>query len=130
MIDNYGKKEQSITVEFAVLPLRGDNVIFTENRKVIVKSGEWKKIEVEWNPKQLNLDFYRFKVILNLNDRVIDTQENGFVVWNEKTIQGETAFNLKFQDNYFHDGNRPLFLMGCRDSGIHYHAHEDPLDWV
>jgi len=89
---------------------------------------------VAWKPQQFKRDFYH--VIAHLREggadvsaRPIDVIESGFMVWNEKTIAAGPP--LKYQNNYLHLGNRPMFLFGTDDwSYVFTTTRETPLQWL
>ena len=128
-VGNFGPADQSAEVTFELLPLDGDKVAFSKTNKVRLPKGKSTRVEVTWAPERFDLDFYRIRCVLSVDGREIDRDQNGFVVWNEKAMQGEDAFKLEYKDNYFHDGDRPVFIVGGRDDGLHRHgAHgRDPL---
>lgn len=84
--------------------------------------------QVTWSPGKFEDDFYRVRSCLFMGDQPVDAAETGFVVWNERIISG--GFPLKFSENYFRAGDRPVFLSGTNQTGMMFaSANENPLVW-
>ena len=128
---NFGRVDRNGRVIFSFLPLRDEKPVFTKQSEVRIPKGGSTPIEVCWSPGSFPLDFYRIRCLLELDGKPVDQMESGIVVWNEKAIQSDDAFHVKFHDNYFYDGDRPLLINGTRADGLPRvgQAGENPLAW-
>lgn len=128
-VENFGPADRKGQVSFLFLPLHSDEVVFRQDRDVTIPRGKSTLVEATWTPAKFDLDFYRVRCVLSLDNQPADEMESGFVVWNEASMQGESAVHLDYKDNYFRDGRRPLFVTGTRTCDMHrcgQHGH-DPL---
>jgi hypothetical protein len=102
----------------------GDEIPVFESREEFTDGAA----EVIWSPENFESDFYRIEARLLVGGQTIDMVETGFVVWNGKVISD--GFPLKFSENYFRDGDRPIFLSGTNQTGMMFaSANENPLVW-
>ena len=130
-VSNFGPVDLAARLTFLFLPLEEDKPIFEQVRRTDLPKGTSTPVAAEWAPERFSLDFYRVRCVLELEGSPVDRMESGFVVWNEEAMQGPGAFRVDFHDNYFHDGRRPVFIVGARTDGLHRIGQhgEDPL-WV
>ncbi len=129
-VDNYTKQTQTAAICFTLHPLDNEQMLFEEKRKIKLKHGDSQKISITWQPEKFDLDFYHLKATLIINGRVIDSIENGFAVWDEKSWD-KNSFKINFHNNYFHDGERPIYICGTRGDALHRknQVNENPLAW-
>lgn len=128
---NYGSKDQTGRILFSFLPRDGEKPVFSQQREIAIPKGQSTAIDVRWAPGSFALDFYRIRCVLELDGKPVDEIANGIVIWNEKSIQAESAFDVRYRDNFFQDGDRPLFINGARTDGLQRigQVGEDPLVW-
>lgn len=128
---NFGPADQHGRVIFSVLPRQSEEPVFTESREIHIAKGVSTPIDVRSAPGVFPLDFYRIRCVLELDGEPVDQIENAIVVWNEESIQDKDAFHVNYHDNYFQDGDRPLFINGARTDGLQRigQVGEDPLVW-
>jgi hypothetical protein len=128
-VANFGSTDRTGQVSFLFLPLDAEEVIFRQDRNIAIPKGTSTLVEAAWAPPRFDMDFYRVRCTLTLDDRAVDEMESGFVVWNEASMQGESAFRVDYRDNYFRDGGRPLFIVGTRTNDLHRVGQhgDDPL---
>ena len=128
---NYGPAARTARVTFSFLPREGGEAVFKQQQEVPLPQGRSMLVETRWAPPHFDLDLYRIRCTLEIDRKVVDQTESGFVVWNEKAMQGKSAFRVNYRDNYIHDGDRPLFIMGARSFGQQRVGQQgdDPLAW-
>jgi hypothetical protein len=128
---NFGTSDRTGRLAFTVLPLHGDEPIFAQQRDIHLPKGRSTPIDLSWAPDRFRLDFYRLRCVLELDSKPVDQIETGIVIWNEKSLQADSAFDVRYCNNYFQDGQRPLFINGARTDGLQRigQVGEDPLAW-
>ncbi|HEY5256705.1 MAG TPA: hypothetical protein VIJ53_18770, partial [Acidobacteriaceae bacterium] len=113
LVSNYGRRDASLTLRWAVLPAKSDVAAFQANRDVRLVPGQTEPVEISWEPAEFSDDLYRVTVRLLLDGIEIDQIETGFNIWKLETLAKGLPFH--FQENYFQVHGRSLFLQGTDD---------------
>lgn len=128
--DNCGSIARDVRVSFEIFQTgEAELPVYSSSVKVTVRSGGWEKVEASWKPDTFQRDMYKIKAVLEIDNKVIDNMENGFVVWNEEILaQGP---KVEFKNNYFNYDGVPRYVVGARDSGLHLpgQPEENPVGW-
>lgn len=121
-VDHLGREPFAGEVRVAVEGL-GEKVVV-----VNLRPGEGRKVEANFGTPS-NHGLYRIHAVLYKGEEVLDEEESGVVYLDPSRPQEGPAFELR--DNYFCLDERPTFIVGARDDGLHQHgqARENPLDW-
>ena len=101
---------------------------FEATREVTLQPGGLTDVSVVWDCPSFDSDLYVVRAELRKDGTVVDSLENGFVVWNEVSLRRGPS--LSAREGYLQLDGRPAFLCGTGDSGYPYFTEsEDPLVW-
>ena len=83
----------------------------------------------EWKLGKFDKDFYYVKAQLEVDGKIIDNLDTGFVVWNTEVLKN--GVQLDFADNYFHFSGKTAFLCGTKTGSFYLSeiSSEEPLRW-
>lgn len=129
IIDNSGEQERTAEIAFSVLSADKGLCVHTHRETLTLKPGEWVKIVSAWKVDSSEEDLYHFQAALSVDGQVFDSEQFGFVVWNEDIVAAGPK--LDYNDNYFSMDGERRFLMGVRDDGFHLHGQtkENSIWW-
>lgn len=124
-VSNFGRRSAEVKVRFAVLPYDGfgtngacfqaTNCLFEATKSLRLEAGETERVVVDWKvPEEIKLDFCLVRVSLFLDGKMIDQEENGFVIWLPERFKGARYAPVGKHGAYFVFGDRPMFLIGCQ----------------
>lgn len=98
-------------------------------REITIEPGRSATIEVEFPPRPAGSGLWRLAARLLEGDEPIDELLTGVV--REHPAAVASAPPLRFRDNYFRLGGRPLFLFGSDTYGVVYSAPDaNPTTWA
>lgn len=130
VVDNRGAGEQAVRVRFTMGPGRQVAPHAPEAAKTLaVPPGKSERVEFTLPAPKDARPLERITAVLEMAGEVIDAMTTGVVI--EQPAAVASAPPLRFSENYFTLGGRPLFLFGSDDySRIYRSASENPLTWA
>lgn len=127
-VADLGKSACEARVRFTVLDRVGKRVLSSEPIAVSLQPGETRTAETTFSQARFASDLYRVVAELTVGRTVIDSMETGFAAYQPKLTA--SGLDLRYRDNYFHVGDRPVLLSGTNATGaIFYSGNENPLVW-
>lgn len=125
---NLGRKDAAAAVRFRVYDRAGRQVWESGASQVTLGAGASEVVSAEFAPGRFTDDLYRVTAEMSIDGRQVDLMETGFAAYQpEVTAAG---LMLRLNDNYFHDGDRPVLLSGTNVTGsVFFSGNEDPLVW-
>ena len=125
---NMGRRDVPASVEFAIFDRDRRRVFRSKKINLLLKAGGTESVQAEYQPNQFTSDLYRVTAQMTLNGKTVDTIETGFVADDLETVA--SGPKLRFKNNYFHFGERPVILSGTNATGaIFCSGNENPLVW-
>ena len=128
-VENYQSTARHVAVNFELIPSGAKSPVFEKRVELDVAPNSNTRPSVTWKPPHFDSDYYLIRTTLFEGQRLIDTAESAFVVWDPQLIaKGPT---VEFHDNYFHRNGRRELLIGSRTNGIEPKGQvdEDVLGW-
>ena len=132
-VDHRGPSPWRGAVDFDLEPVSSvssspHSGLATIHREVTVQSGTSEEVRVEFPPLPEQSDLWRLTARLTSGGARIDEIATGVV--RENPAIRSLAPPLRFRDNYFTLGGRPVFLFGSDSySETYVAASENPLTW-
>jgi len=112
-VSNFGAKTREVTVQLRVRDTQTGEIVFQEPVKVQIEPGQTQSVQATWSPASFPGDLYQVEALLLDQGKGKDIEDtNGFVVWKEEVLR--TAPRISLKNNYFHLGQRPLFMTGAQ----------------
>jgi hypothetical protein len=130
-VANYGKQDRELSVKVLVGSGedRLDQVVFTRELDMTLKAKENRTINIEWEPGSFRSDFYTVVVEVYLDNHLWDTENTGFVVWDENIIR--CGPKITYKDNYFTIDGRNTLIFAVKSAGFQFASPlESPLNWA
>jgi len=126
---NYGREQRNLQVRVTIHPpAPAAAAVFTQSFPVPLAAGETRAVLAAWKPASFAATQYRVTAQLRDGDELLDQDESGFDVWDAAVLR--SGMPVEFHDNYFHVGERPVFLQGTDDYLHTFLArNENPLTW-
>ena len=91
---NYEKAKYKCVVEFKILDKAGQRV-YKKDELIELEAGQRVTLSQVWHPKEFKSDFYKVIAILKAKDRILDKQENGFVVIDENVLKNGPSIGAR-----------------------------------
>jgi len=128
-VENYQSTARHLSVKFELIPTGAKAPAFEKRVDLDVPANSNARPSVTWKPPHFDSDYYLVRTTLFEGQKLIDTAEGAFVVWDPQVIAKGPA--VDFHDNYFHRNGRSALLIGSRTNGIEPHGQvdEDVLGW-
>ena len=127
-VANLGRRNGKAKVRFSIYDRRGKIVLTSDPKLVLPKAGDTRTVAAQYEPKEFASDLYRVTAEMIVDGKVVDTVETGFAARSPKVMAG--GLKLKYKNNYFHAGNRPVLMSGTNETGaIFCSGNENPLVW-
>lgn len=125
---NYGRSDRTAELRFTVADRTRTRRVHEQALSVALPPGGTVEASVNWQPAELDNDFYEIEIQLVLDGRVVDTMRSAFVLWQEGQLKSGPRFEVR--DAYLSRNGRTAFLCGTDESGYCFFAQsEDPLVW-
>lgn len=122
-ITNNGNTNQHGTVDFEFLDKAGE-LVYKKRNSIKLKAGQEITLNETWYPKEFKSDFYKVTAIFRKNGRILDKEENGFVVINEDALRNGPAAQIK-ANKFIINGKESLIL------GVNYYESKSgELMWL
>jgi hypothetical protein len=109
---------------------------YEDRRQVWSAAGELRlepsadgELAATWEKPELDTDLYGVTAWLEGPDGPMDRLQTGFVVRDDEVRK--SGLRLSYRDNYFHVGERPMYLIGTNQTGVMLAdvPWENPLQW-
>jgi hypothetical protein len=122
---NSGETEKKCVVQFDFFDKDG-NSIHKETKSITLGSGQDLVINGIWRPKYFKSNFYKVTATLKGKDegRVLDREENGFVIIDQKVL--ESGPSLKIKGDKFFINEKPAYIFGVN----YYEGKLGELMWL
>lgn len=129
IVDNAGQLEQTAELTLSVFPANGGECVHVYRENLVLMPGAWRMATTAWRVEHSDTDLYRVQASLLVDGEPYDSEEFGFVVWNDRIVA--SGPKLDYEHNYFSINGERRFLTGVRDDGFHMHgqAKENALWW-
>lgn len=111
-VSDFGREPHAAEVRFVVTADGAPKPCATLVQPAAVKRGETLAVEARWPLPEKPADFYRIRVELWENGRLLDIEEAAFAVWSPDVVARGPKFS-KDGSRFLIDG-QPQFLMGCQ----------------
>lgn len=128
VVRNTGRAAHGLRVDFAVGPAGKAGLASVVRHSVQLKPGQTQPIRVELDAPADDADLGQVVATLTADGQPIDELATGYVVERREVIR--RGADLRFADNYFTRGGRPMFLFGTDETAyVYLTPHENPLTW-
>ncbi len=134
VVDNRGRHDQTVAVCFTLEPEDGQSDASAEVKyeALTARPGTSRRVEVAFTAPDRGAALERITATLQRTgeeEEDLDVMTTGVVLQQPASVAA--APPLRFSENYFTLGGRPLFLFGSDDySRIYRSASENPLTWA
>ena len=120
---NYSRNAEELLVEFGFFDKRGE-MVYKQIKPITLGAGQTITLHESWHPKKLKGDFYKIVAILKKNGKILDKEENGFVVINKELLKKGPTIQIK--DNKFLINGKITLLLGVN----YYESSLGELMWL
>jgi len=120
---NYSKNKEQSIVEFRFLDKAG-KIIYKKRKPIKLEANQEIILSETWHREEFKSDFYKVAAILRKGGRILDKEENGFVVINEDVIKSGPSIQIK--GNRFIINGRSGYLFGTN----YYESKIGELMWI
>ncbi len=120
---NYGMDKEQCTLEIEFYNNLGE-VVHRKTRPVRLRPGQRMTMYETWHPKEFGSDFYKITAMLKKGERVLDKEENGFVILNKSITKNGPS--LEVEGNQFIINGNKSFIFGTN----YYESKLGELMWI